>query len=253
MQRSRSLWLFALALAPWSSLAWSASLHVSPVSLRLVPGQAAVGLTLSNVGEQPLVAQVRLFGWTQDISDDHLSAQQELVVSPPIATIAAHGEQVVRIVRPARAAPGQELAYRLLIDELPDSAAHGGDAAVDIRIRYSVPLFVQAAGVPGEPRLSWSLTQRDGDWFLKALNSGPLHAQLSAVKLTLADGSTLKVADGLLGYALPGCAREWRLPTGGTHAAPTAGQFGREPHVLAAVNGRAIDAPVALTSTDSAH
>jgi P pilus assembly chaperone PapD len=92
---------------------------------------------------------------------------------------------------------------------------------------------------------------------LKAVNSGPLHAQLSAVKLTLADGSTLKVADGLLGYALPGCAREWRLPTGGPTAAPTAaptaGQFGREPHVLAAVNGRVIDAPVALASTGSAH
>jgi fimbrial chaperone protein len=226
--------------------AWSASLHVSPVSLRLAPDQGAVGITLSNPSDRPLVAQVRLFGWSQDINEDHLAPQQELVVSPPVTSIPAHSEQIVRVVRPNAAHSGKELTYRLLIDELPDgSLSADNTAAVDIRIRYSVPLFVMPNGPAADALVSWTLVHRDSDWFVKAVNTGGTHAQLSAVKLTTSDGRNINVADGLLGYVLGNSARQWRIPE-------TLNSTGTL-QISAAINGHPMSAPIDSSGSDAAH
>jgi fimbrial chaperone protein len=111
-------------------------------------------------------------------------------------------------------ASADEQTYRLLIDELPDASDHYGDRAVDIRLRYSIPLFVIPAGVRSPPVLRWDVEQHDSQWFLKASNSGQTHAQISAVKLTNSDGTQLDIASGLLGYALAGQGREWPLSAG---------------------------------------
>jgi fimbrial chaperone protein len=213
LQHTKCRLLMAAFGALLSSSAWSASLHVAPVSLRLAPGQGAVGITLSNPSDEPLVAQVRLFSWSQDVNDDHLAAQQDLVVSPPITNIPAHSEQTVRVVRPGGGDTSKELTYRLLIDELPNGADGANDAAaVDIRIRYSVPLFVAPGAPASDASVSWTLVHHGNDWFVQAVNRGGTHAQLSAVKLTAADGHDVTVAEGLLGYALAGSTRQWRVP-----------------------------------------
>lgn len=195
--------------------AHAASLQVSPVTLSFQPGQPALGLTLRNSGDAPLTGQVRVFSWTQDGKDDVLEPVQALVASPPMVVIPQQGEQLVRVVRTNRQPADHELTYRLLIDELPPPAgtASSGEVSggVNFRLRYSIPVFVPLAGAPGEPRLSWSLRQHDGAWYLAAANLGGSHAQLSVVKLIGADGSAFEVSAGLLGYALAGSGREWRL------------------------------------------
>jgi fimbrial chaperone protein len=225
----------AVALSLGSS-AWSASLHVSPVSLKLDAGQQAAGITLSNPGDHPLVAQVRVFAWAQDVGDDYLLEQKDMVASPPIVTIPAQGEQLVRIVRLDHVRPARELTYRLLVDELPDPANVATDGAVNIRIRYSVPLFVPS-NAQSIPALHWELNRRDGTWFMKVANSGGTHAQLSAVKLVKPDGSSFSVTDGLLGYALAGGAREWRIPIRDVDAV-------RPLRINAMVNGNPADSTI---------
>lgn len=204
----------ALALAQPAS---AASLQVSPVVLVFQPGQPALGMTLRNTGDAPLTGQVRIFAWSQDSKDDALEPVQALVASPPMVVIPPQGEQLVRVVRVNRQPADHEQTFRLLIDELPPpqaaTAATGEvNGGVNFRLRYSIPVFVPAPGAPGEPKLSWSLKRHDGAWFLGAANQGGTHAQLSAVKLSAASGQSFEVSAGLLGYALAGSGREWRLP-----------------------------------------
>ncbi|MDB5974177.1 MAG: molecular chaperone [Nevskia sp.] len=193
----------------------AASLQVSPVMLLFQPGQPALGITLRNTGDAPLTGQVRVFAWSQDGKDDKLDPVQTLVASPPMVVIPPQGEQLVRVVRTSRQPADHEITYRLLIDELPPpqeaSAPAGVSGGVNFRLRYSIPVFVPMAGAPAEPKLSWALKQHDGAWFIGASNQGPTHAQLSMVKLTGADGESFEVSSGLLGYALAGSGREWRL------------------------------------------
>jgi fimbrial chaperone protein len=151
------------------------------------------------------------------------------------------------VVRVNRQPADHELTYRLLIDELPppqspatSSETTGG---VNFRLRYSIPVFVPMAGAPGQPKLSWTLKQHDGAWYLGAVNTGGTHAQLSAVKLSLANGPSFDVAAGLLGYALAGSGREWRLP----EQFPTALATGNL-QVQATVNSTALPAAAVAVS-----
>jgi fimbrial chaperone protein len=208
--------MLAMAAAALAQPALAASLQVSPVVLVFQSGQPALGLTLRNTGDAPLTGQVRVFTWSQDGKDDALEPAQALVASPPMVVIPPQAEQLVRVVRVNRQPAERELTFRLLIDELPppQAAAASGDTTggVNFRLRYSIPVFVPMPGAPGEPKLSWTLKQHDGAWFLGASNSGATHAQLSAVKLSTANGQSFEVSAGLLGYALAGSGREWRMP-----------------------------------------
>jgi len=201
----------ALALALLAPAAGAANLQISPVSLSLHAGQNAAGVALQNLGEAAVYGQVRVFQWEQKDGDDVLTPTQELVASPPLIQIAPKSSQIIRLVRRVEAPPGVEQSYRILIDEIPhnDDTPNSG---VDIRLRYSVPLFALPADERGVPALAWSVYRKNGDWMLRIRNSGSQHAQIGSLTLSNAAGQPYVIAQGLFGYVLAGRLREWRLP-----------------------------------------
>lgn len=193
-----------------ASGAQAASLQISPVSITLRADQGASGITLQNTGSAPIYGQVRVFAWDQDRSQDVLVPTTELVASPPIVQIAPGASQVVRLVRRVPGAPPAERSYRVLIDELEREA--GGPAnGVDIRLRYSVPVFVNPVQ-PGSEALAWSTYRQGDDWMLRVRNSGARHAQIGVLNLSNASGARFAISKGLFGYVLAGRTREWKLP-----------------------------------------
>lgn len=196
--------------------AQAATLQISPVSVELTPDVNASGITLLNPGDTPLYGQVRVFRWDQANGDDTLTPTTELAASPPLIQIAPRTDQLVRLVRAAPAPSGTEQSYRLLIDELqpPDTPATNG---VTIRLRYSVPVFIEpvgGAGAAAQPKLSWHLLRNsDGNgWLLQVANSGPKRAQIAAVQIVNGTGRAYEINKGLLGYALAGRGRQWQVP-----------------------------------------
>lgn len=197
--------------------AQAASLQISPVSISLRASQAASGISLQNLGERPVYGQVRVFAWDQRNGEDVLTPTDELVASPPIIEVGAKASQTIRLVRKsgagaaaAAASGASERTYRLLIDEIPrdDEQASG----VAIRLQYSVPVFVAPSDEAAAPNLAWSVLRKDNAWVLRVKNSGALHAQVGAASLVDGAGKETEVSKGLLGYALAGREREWRLP-----------------------------------------
>jgi fimbrial chaperone protein len=197
-------------LAAASLAARASSLQISPVMVELQPDQQAAGLSLRNPGEQPLYGQVRVFRWDQGEDDDVLAPTDEVVASPPLIRIPARGEQLVRLIRRNGGALSGERSYRVLIDEIPGSDASAGNG-VTIRLRYSVPLFIGPPGAVGGPRLHWQLRRDAQGWLLRVSNEGGRRGQLSAVQLVTADGRAHPLNQGLLGYALAGKTRQWRI------------------------------------------
>ena len=203
--------LTAAALACAAALtAQASSLQISPVMLELPPGQNASALTLRNPGKEPIYGQVRVFRWEQTPDDDRLDPSDELVASPPLIRIEPQGEQLVRLVRRDGAPVAAERSYRVLVDEVPNLDAAPGNG-VNIRLRYSVPVFVEPAGPPVAPRLSWELRHDGARWQLRVSNAGGRRAQLAAVRVSGADGVAHEINPGLLGYVLPGRTRQWTI------------------------------------------
>ncbi|WP_345817835.1 molecular chaperone (plasmid) [Paraburkholderia sp. PREW-6R] len=206
--------LCAATLLPLT--AWPASLQISPVSVELQSGEKATGVTLRNPDEQPMYGQVRVFRWDQENGEDVLAPSQELIASPPLVEMAPHGEQLVRLVRANAVPSSTEQSYRLLIDELPQPE-EGSSSGVKIRLRYSVPVFVEPAGVAGVPDLTWHLWKTSSGWTMRVQNTGTRRAQIAAVDVVDRAGTPHHVNRGLLGYALAGRAGEWSITLpGGT-------------------------------------
>jgi fimbrial chaperone protein len=228
--------VFALLVAS-GGVVCAATLQISPVMVELAAGDNASGLTLRNPGDKPLYGQVRVFKWSQANGEEILAPTQDIVASPPLIQIPAQAEQLVRLVRPSMQPANAEQSYRLLIDELPEPDAKLADG-VTIRLRYSVPVFVEPAGPPRLPELIWSISRAAQGWQLGVENAGAHRAQISAIELVDASGKAYVLNKGLLGYALAGQHRQWPITL------PSDAEIGGEMTVRAAVNASPVSTSI---------
>lgn len=154
--------------------------------------------------------QVRLFEWRQDGGRDDLQPTTALLASPPMHTLAAGQQQLVRVVRAEPQAPSRQQSYRVIVDELPEPDPQA--SGMQFVLRYSIPVFVQPAA---QPRLQHLLQARtlsgdDGAPMLEVHNSGSSYAQLADVALGTPDRPQI-IHPGLLGYVLAGQTMRWPL------------------------------------------
>ncbi|MEH3101541.1 fimbrial biogenesis chaperone [Sphingomonas adhaesiva] len=210
-----ALLLAVFALTP---AARAATVVIWPVDPVIRAGEQSTAMWLENKGNEPVTLQVRTFAWSQAGGEDRLDAQQVVVASPPIATVAPGARQLVRIIR--RTPDGApENAYRLLIDELPRPAPAGPDGAVQARLavqmRYSIPLFTHDAAVPSTVQLDARIVAGAGGRMLSIRNTGTAHARLTDLRL-VTGAREVTVHGGLAGYVLPGAVATFALPAGET-------------------------------------
>ena len=164
------LLLLAASVASGSLAAQAASLTVVPISID-VPQPAAVAvITLRNREARPLNAQIRVFRWTQVDGGDRLEPTEDVIASPPIVTINAGADYLVRLQRTAPGALAGEEAYRAVIDELPNPNRQR-NGAIAIVLRYLVPTFFLSPDAT-QPKLAWSIVRRGGAVVVTAVNSG---------------------------------------------------------------------------------
>ncbi len=148
-----------------------------------------------------------------------------------MAVVRPGQRQLVRLMNTRPAPPGTELAYRVLVDELPSPAPTAGAAAapgsamgVRLQIRYSLPLFVSGQGhwtkpradtprdasTAAQPTLTWRTEHAEEGHYLVVRNSGSAHARLTAVQWVRGNETTL-INPGLLGYVLAGAEMRWQV------------------------------------------
>jgi fimbrial chaperone protein len=205
------------ALASMACVAHASGLQVSPIGLRLATSTPAEALWLTNTGTESLHAQVRVFRWTQADSKDVLTPSRDLVVSPPMVTIAPGDRQLVRVIRQvAPAADGRETAYRVIVDELPVDASD--KPGLKFVLRYSVPVFLAPAGDPTMKATLQATWESDTEGpHVRIRNDGNSHAQVADLAWQGRQGQRIPLLPGLVGYALPGSTMRWKLPPDARH------------------------------------
>jgi len=230
LQAARCAVLAMVVLGAFKAQAAS-SVLIWPIDPVLEADQQASALWLENRGSETANLQIRVFAWSQSGFEDQYQNQRDVVGSPPVAKIEPGQKQLVRLTRTREVPPGQELAYRIIIDEIPSArpatAESDGKTAAAIRfqMRYSVPLFAYGAGLwskedttrkrdpksAGVPDLSWRKVAVDGRAYVEVRNQGAVHARLTDAALQRG-AQTRPLVEGLLGYVLPGAIMRWPAP-----------------------------------------
>lgn len=126
--------------------------------------------------------QIRAYDWTQKDSQDILEPTKTLIISPPVFTVAPGASQTIRIVskHPAEA---NEVAYRLLVDEIPTAAA---GLAINFKFRISMPIFI-APTTAANLKMGWSVNAGKPAKLIIA-NTGNRRGRMLNLVLTLPNG-----------------------------------------------------------------
>lgn len=203
----------------------AATILLWPIDPWLSADTKATELWIQNQGNSATTMQVRIVRWKQEAGFERYTAQQDVVASPPIVTIGKGSKQLIRLIKQGSVPMGVEQAYRIIVDEIPQPDAKAEPTiGLKLQMRYSIPLFVYGQGIPTikegahhalveSKNLSWRVTQEAGHPALEVRNQGDVHVRLSQVTLDQG-GQQRTVADGLLGYVLPGSTRSWPIPAG---------------------------------------
>ncbi|UNC51744.1 fimbrial biogenesis chaperone [Enterobacter huaxiensis] len=198
-----ALWLLTLLLL--SRYALAATLQVAPVTLDLDSSQRATAVYLTNSGDTPIHAQIRVYDWTQANGKDVLTPTDDVVSSPAMTALAPGQQQLVRIIVLQPGARPQEQSYRLVIDELPSHLANAaGRNAVHFLLRYSIPVFIAGAHGTGSRETDLSCEQTDSPAAIQCYNAGDRHIRLSNLQTLTPEGQVVDTMKGLAGYVLPG-------------------------------------------------
>lgn len=194
----------------WASLACQAgSFSVTPVRLFFEPKDKAVALTLMNEGEEDLVLQADVYRWTQGPGGvDQTELSEDLIVSPPSLRLAAHSKQVVRLGLLVPRDPVSQMAYRLVVREIPEAGSRQ-DAALQLPIALvlNMPIFITPAKSQRSIDCDWERVDA-GDASLSCLNTGSAYAQVRSAEVRR-DGDVLAKNTGAT-YILAGVRK--RLP-----------------------------------------
>lgn len=181
----------AWVLAVTGQVQAAATILLWPIDPWLAADAKATELWIQNQGNSATTMQVRIVRWKQENGHERYTAQQDVVASPPIVTIAAGSKQLIRLIKQASVPAGVEQAYRIIVDEIPQADVKAEPAiGLKLQMRYSIPLFVYGQGIPTikegahhavvETRnLSWRVTQAGGQPALEVQNRGDVHVRLS--------------------------------------------------------------------------
>jgi fimbrial chaperone protein len=191
MKLSNVLALGAIvALFGLSATAIAGDYSVSPIPVAVPIGAKTASVTVRNRGSEPLHLAVRVFSWAHSAEYAMiLTPDTTLVVYPRTLTVAPSEQRTVRIGLPSTSG-NQEVAYRVLLEQLPDPAALTGvkGSEVVVRTNVGVPLFIEPHKATAAQKISGAVLSRTG-LDLKLENDGDVHIEPTTVSAVGTDAS----------------------------------------------------------------
>lgn len=200
--------LLLIGCALFAQQALSAGFQVSPTRIQLDAEQRVFALTLSNSSDRDASIQLEWMAWSQPDGTDHYEATSELLATPPIFTVKAGEQQIIRVGLRRPPERSEELSYRLFLQELPPPTPEGFHG-LQMVLRMGIPIFVAPAAGTASHDLDWQIRITDeGLLHLSVVNNGNGHAQVTHLEI-ISGQRQIKPA-GMF-YVLPGARHEWLL------------------------------------------
>lgn len=209
--------LCALNFFLFSYNAFAASLGVSPLSLQLSSSAPIDNLKLNNLDKVSILIQIKKHQCTQKDGADVYASTDDIVVTPPVFSLASGSAQVIRVGLLKQASLNEEAVYRLMIQEVPkkvtkrsssDAGISKANPTIQMLLRIAIPVFVAPA------REIKTLAYRalfKGPQALQvsAINTGNVHVSVSDVALYIPGQSAPFFKKTISSYILPHQASTW--------------------------------------------
>ena len=203
---SVAVYITMLCALLFSTVAYATgSIQISPLRLELSDTHSTSILIVKNRANTPSLVQLELSAWSQQNNEEILEPSRDILISPPVFTIAANSEQIIRVVMRRKADSGKELTYRLFLREVEDKSQIAKAGEIKVLLNISIPIFVQPIIKP-QPKLLWRASVDAAQKIqLKLINEGSQHIQIKSFQLASGDKNLYQSS---MRYVLPGSTVE---------------------------------------------
>lgn len=182
-------------------------IQVTPVVIAVAPERGMASVRVRNWREREVSFEVNVYAWNQRDGADVYTPATDVIAAPSVFALPAGGEQIVRLglTSGARTAPDQEIAYRLMLRELPAPDPTGGSFRVQLQM--SLPVFVQPRATYFELEAQ-RVSDANASHGVVITNTGSAHVRLSRVTY----GGGAQPIERLPRYLLAGSSVARALP-----------------------------------------
>jgi fimbrial chaperone protein len=193
------------------------SYTVKPVRIELSARQLRTTIQIQNLGDEPTTIQAQVVAWNASGAEEVLSDNDEILLNPPIFTIAAGHTQFLRLGLRHPQPDTKEGTYRLILEEVPPPPKPGFNGLTTL-LKITVPIFVKPR--VSSPQLAWALHRTsDQEVRLSVQNSGNAHVQIRKLAVTAGEASEPGFEQGTVTYVLQNARKEWVIHNGQLAAA----------------------------------
>ena len=187
---------------------YATSFTVAPTRIPLSDKQRAITVRLLNTGDDPVTVQARVIAWTLSENKDAYHDSDDVLLNPPIFNLEPGKPQLMRLGLRHPVAQATEIAYRLIVEEVPPPPKKG-EVVLRTILRISIPIFVAPQG-DARKQVDWKAEAISGGGIkITATNNGNLHLQIKKLDLMPEGSSGAPSTKKMLDYLLPGQTREW--------------------------------------------
>jgi fimbrial chaperone protein len=212
MSRGSSAAHLAVLLLAGGLSMQAGSYTVKPVRIELSVRQLRTTIQIQNLGDEPTTIQAHVVAWNANGAEEVLSDNDEILLNPPIFTVAAGHTQFLRLGLRHPQPDTREGTYRLILEEVPPPPKPGFNGLNTV-LKISVPIFVKPR--VSSPQLAWTLQRMsDQEVRLSVQNRGNAHVQIRKLAVTAGEASEPGFVQGTVTYVLQNARKEWVIRNG---------------------------------------
>jgi fimbrial chaperone protein len=211
------LWRFEyliLLLLIWMTpLTYAGSFSVTPLRIELSRSETTRIINLQNIEAKPITVQLQVMAWSQKDGVDQFAPTRDVIVTPQVFHLKANGLQIIRAGLLRKPDANDELAYRLIIEEIPAPPPADFKGA-QLALKVTLPVFIAPEKTPN-PKIEFqTAVESDGKLKVRIVNRGQAHAQIQKMTVYAKDKSEKSLASYEKSiYVLPGQERHLLLKT----------------------------------------
>jgi fimbrial chaperone protein len=169
-------------------------------------------MQIQNVGDEPITIQAHIAAWNAKGGEEILSDNDDILLNPPIFTVAVGHAQYLRLGLRHSPQGASEGTYRLILEQVP-GPPKPDFMGISTLLKISVPIFVKPR--IAAPQLVWTLERTtDRDMRLAVENHGNAHVQILKFAITFSGSDAESFGQNLATYVLPNARKEWLIHSG---------------------------------------
>ncbi len=196
--------LYAIVVLIVAARADAGSFTVNPVRIELSPARPYSVLRITNLADEPVTIQAHVERWEADGAEALID---DVLLSPPIRTIASGQTQFIRLGLRSSNRSVMEQAYRLILEEVPRPIAVDFSGLRTV-LKVRVPIFSKPIAAVA-PHLSWEAWPTATGLHVAAFNRGNAHIQVRRLILIDKNGKQSIIATP--SYVLPNESAGWTV------------------------------------------